>query len=360
MVKTKNNKKNKPSQPKLKKQITKPRRNKPKAKSRVAYAGDPCALHYSALLLDPFGTSGGACVPKFPTIKSAKRKYVAGGVGQCVAGNGGIIVRPNAAKDVDSIYYSTSAWVASAANALPLVSDTGVGHTHVNGELSDIDFGGTVGKAQSRLVALGVRVRSSGTVSNNGGLCFSLEEPDHIGLSGATVDTLRGYTDDVSKDEFNNVWTEVLYQPRFPDDFGYAANSYGQTSQVFFLAISIQSAYATQPFEWEVVSHWELIGPNVQGKTISHTSVAQADNIIAGLAQIPQPLKQLMANDPKMRMQVARRLPMGGPSIWERLASGLAGGAIRVGATMLGGALAGPYGAAAGNAIGQAGMLMIR
>jgi len=164
----------------------------------------------------------------------------------------------------------------------------------------------------------------------------------------------------VSKDEFNNLWTEVLYQPRFPDDFGYTPDSLGQSQAGYFLAISIQPAYASQPFEWEVVSHWELIGSNVQGKTISHTSVAQADNIIAGLAQVPQPIKQLMANDPKMRMQVARRLPMGGPSIWERLASGLAGGAIRVGATMLGGAIAGPYGAAAGNAIGQAGMLAIR
>jgi len=324
-----------------------PRRRPRRAPNRVQYdrasvESDPstmCALHYGEALLDPFDTPAGVCIPKFPSVLSAKRKIFAKGTGACVAGNGGVVVLPTMGNDATTIVYSQTGWIAGGPDDLPAQGDPGVGTASPNSGYTSADFGGNV---HCRLVAIGVRVRYIGTRLNAGGRAYSLEEPDHKTLESAPLSVLRAY-DMCQALPWDGQWVTCLYQPRFPADFAYAADASGnEGGQVGFLGISIQSADATAPFEWEVFSHWEAIGSGIRGKTESHSSPVMTDKILSAVSQAPGHLHAAVAKNPELARKVTAVAATKGASMWNKIGSVLASGASGYGAAgPMGGLLAG-------------------
>jgi len=295
-------------------------------------------------------------VPKFPSIESSKRVLFARGVGACVSGTGGIIARPDSANDVITAYYSQTGWVSSGSQTLPTSADVGVGAAFPNSGYQAADF--IAGGIQVRLVAFGIRVRYIGTALNAGGVVYELEEPSHHSLEGVSLPTMRQF-DSCTSNCFDGSWFESLYQPRFPADFGYTTGASGQSSFAHFLGLNIQAADDTAPFEWEVYGHWEFIGREVRGKSISHQAAIESDRIVSAVAQMPPSAKHAIASRPQLALTVSKEAMNHGASVWSKLGSGLLGGAARVGLTALGGALGGPMGAAAGSAIGYGGQMAL-
>ena len=293
-----------------------------------------CAHHYGEALLDPFNTPAGACVPKFPSINSSKRVLFAKGTGSCVAGNGGIVITPNCSNNTNSVWFSQTGWVAGAPGDMPNGGDVGVGTiTGMNGSFAAADFAATPPLVQSRLVSLGVRIRYIGTKLNEGGRVYLLEEPDHETLAGENVTVIRSYDDCVAAD-FDKHWKSITYQPRYPPDFAFT-DERGQTKTDTFLAISIQSAFATAAFEWEVYGHWEFIGRSVRGKTVSHSAPLLADRILSGISQMPRPLMIKKATQPLSVQPLVRGVAKSGASFWQRMGR-LGGGLLSIGGSLMG------------------------
>jgi len=305
-------------------------------------AGAECAVHYGSALLDPFNTTEGVCVPKFPAIESAKRVIFAKGVGQCVNYNGGIVAVPMAGNDSAGISFSQPGWVPSAVGALPKGTDTNVGSSSLASDYTEASFATASGDVQCRCVAYGIRVRYTGTELNRGGSVYTLEEPDHASLSGVVVTDLRKYKATTAS-KFGDDWVTVLYQPRFPADFGYHGNALGQTVNDKFLAISIQAAFASAPFEWEVFAHYEFIGRPVTGKTTTHTEPYMTEKILSAIAQKPHYINSVITRNPSLARKYATGAASQGVSVWKQLAKG--GGAL------IGGFMGGAKGAMLGSSL---------
>ncbi len=255
-----------------------------------------------------------------------------------MAGNGGIVCRPDSRNDADSIWFSQTGWTATGATNLPVSTDVGVGASLINSSYTTADFTNNV--VSSRCVGIGVRVRYIGTRLNAGGRVYSLEHPDHHTLAADTVAQLRAF-DSCEAWTFDEDWVTCLYQPRFPEDFEYFSDGFGQSENAAFLAISIQSADATAPFEWEVYSHWEFIGSSVRGKTVSHSAPNESDRVISALSQAPPSVHRAVALKPERALQIAHAAVNKGSSLWSTIGDVVTGGAA-------GYKMGGPLGALAG------------
>lgn len=307
------------------------RRNRvnPGAKSLLPNEAHQCALHYGEALIDPFNTPAGACVPKFPTVESAKRVLFAAGTGSTNAsGTGGIVVGSNASSDTYSSFVTNSNYTESGE--LPAYGDTGISAITMNSAFTNAELGAT-GSVQTRLVALGVRIRYVGSKLNEGGRAYTIEEPSHEQVAGMTLANMLKYDKcAVQKCNFNSEWVSVVYQPRFPGDFAYVADRAGQTSAESFLGIYIASAVAEQPFEYEIYAHYEFIGSSVRGKSISHNAPMQVDKILSALSQAPPGAMRKIQQRGAAR-QVAARTAVSGASFWQKagmIAGGLLGGPV--------------------------------
>jgi len=309
----------------------------------VNSAGAECAVHYGSALLDPFNTTEGVCVPKFPAVESAKRVIFAKGVGQCIDYNGGIIAVPKADNDSGAgIKFSQPGWTPSAVGALPKSTDAGVGSASLASDYTEASFATSSGDVQCRCVAYGIRVKYTGTELNRGGSVYTLEEPDHADLSGVVVTDLRKYKA-TSTNKFGDDWVTVLYQPRFPADFGYHGDAFGQSVNNRFLAISIQAAFPTATFEWEVFAHYEFIGRPVTGKTQTHTEPYMTEKILSAISQKPHYINSVITRNPSLARKYATGAASQGVSVWSKLARG--GGAF------IGGLMGGAKGAMLGSSL---------
>lgn len=231
-----------------------------------------CSIHYIDAIFDPFDTPCGVCIPcdLFP-LPSQKVKTTFRGVGNLgTTGYGFVVVNPATVNDIAGVITTTSTSVGGATTALNAFTNTG------NGLFTQLPYtaANLVGNTlQTRVVAVGMRVRYSGTEMGRSGLYVACEEQDLGTLNTSTYNQIKdipnAYT---TRPAGDGTWDSVVCYsgPITPGtlEFVKSANPLA-TAGVYPFAIVMQGV-AGDPFEIEIVEHIEYIGTMVQGKTMSH------------------------------------------------------------------------------------------
>lgn len=230
-----------------------------------------CATDYAQCLLNPCGGVP-SCLPSVGACTSRKVKYFARGSFSTQTSNGfgciGFAPGVGVTNDSPCGFVSSAAGTGSAFNS----AGTGMNVVVTNSDYPTATFG--VGKQSYRLVSACVRIRYVGTVLNKAGSIYSLMEPDHQSLNsaGTGIPQLRAYNS-CSDTPVTSEWTEVIYGgPTQPNEMDYITGV-SQTEAAYnqqFMAMLISSpAGAALPFDYEYWANYEVIGPNVGGKTPS-------------------------------------------------------------------------------------------
>jgi len=251
-----------------------PRRAIATAQSTNVLKVAACTAHYLKTVLNPFDTPAGACLPAdmFP-LPSQKLKVFLRGV--CVLGTTGYgfcnaaLVLSNdstasAATSVTSVMASSTAF--SAVTNLTTYSFAQLPWTIANVAANLV---------QGRGVALGLRVRYSGTEAGRNGTMLFYEDPDHASLASLSYDTVsqrvNAYT---CRPPGDGSWETVLYSgPVNPGETEFRNSDYLLANASAALVCAIKGV-AGDTYEFEVFEHIEAIGVNTTGKSASHSDAA--------------------------------------------------------------------------------------
>jgi len=281
-----------------------------------------CGLEYATSLVNPFDFSLNPCIPRMPSVPSRKLCTYTSGLGNTsgTTSYGGVTAYMTASNGpIPCLAVTGTAYTGSG---LPSSVDTGVTAVGQNSPYADTDFSAT--GVQVRLVSAGLKVRFVGTKLNQGGTCFPFLEPDLGDVTGYTANNITGFDQYLQGIEFSNNWVSINFAPRHPGDFDYEASSQPLTGQKPCMGILIQSAIPNQPFEYVWTAHWEVIGRNARGKTLSHT-YPNTDKIISGASQLPPRALSTIQNvsrPEQLAVQVGHNLMTHGAGVIETLGRG--------------------------------------
>lgn len=267
-----------------------------------------CAAHYALTIAAPFDTRAiGACVPTFPARMSQKisaRTFGTLAVGTSI---GFIAVSPCVAADQPSCWYSTGAYISDTMTIEPYSLSPGIisipQTTLVNNGNLFTDGGAvTPSTLTARVVSVGLRIRYSGTELNRGGTIYGLVTPDHGNINGAGVSFMGSFKECI-KVPVGRQWTELVVSAVDPDETVYPDGStlislgsagsgaaeairmlypYSQGASITASAVAVGAPVAAfivtghpgNHFEFELITHLELIGRSVQAvSTKSHSDV---------------------------------------------------------------------------------------
>lgn len=240
-----------------------------------------CTTMYLHSLMDPFTAPAGACLPSdlFP-LPSQKVKVFTRGT--CVLGTTGfgfISVIPTAASDAAGSGVSAAAWATTATSvmanntALNAVTNTQdfiyADNPFTNAELV------TTNVAQVRLVALGLRLRYTGTEAGRNGVISTFESPDHTTVAGMNSIFIRSHsTVRTYRPTGDGEWISIVYSgPSVASELTFLGRNPIVGSGVLTTGSGIMCAIiqgvAADAYEFECFEHYEAIGVNSSGKTQS-------------------------------------------------------------------------------------------
>lgn len=249
----------------------------------------PGTLLYARVLADPFLIDS-ARIPVFPILSTSLENYYATGKGSTNSdGNGWIMVHTAdfLTSDIAGVYYSNST-SGTGMGVSPSTAPSNSPHP-----VSQFTTG--TGTYSARIVALGIRVRYTGTNLNAAGtLVTGQMSPlgdSMSGLSYSQVKQLPGF----KEYEFNkNVWHSVIRLPEdqkdnalfewdgatrwvFPDSNAHPFDDN------FRIGIYIAGATGQQPYEWEVRGHYELYGTNLPRRGIVKSDQTGVEHVVGTL-----------------------------------------------------------------------------
>lgn len=240
------------------------------------------------VLLDPFGTPPGACIPTVPGIPSKKFQVFARGTMICGSnGRGYIVVNPfsGVSSNTRFGYFSSS-----SGSVIPSIStDTNATNTQI---FSNSPYAMPFNTGTAKLVACGIRVKYVGQITARAGMTYSEMSPGHQSLNAQTPALLgqdakcfiKGVDDD---------WVNCLYLPTASADYNEyqpypAANTSldGTTSGNGLIAIIVDGAAAGAPFYFEVFGHYEIMSPTIPDLTPTHadmTGLSAVQNLVGSV-----------------------------------------------------------------------------
>jgi hypothetical protein len=132
---------------------------------------------------------------------------------------------------------------------------------------------------QFRLVAAGCRIAFAGTELNRGGYYVGLCNPDHVTLSGQTMAGMLAHDGVDYIRPSSSGSSELTYNFRGPDDYEFSGTESGHPHNIGFL---IYSSVAVE-YTVEAYAHFEVIGPDSRGKTMSYTDETVARAVVGAM-----------------------------------------------------------------------------
>jgi len=248
-----------------------------------------CTSEYLKTVMNPFDSPAGACLPAdmFP-LPSQKLKVFLRGV--CVLGTTGYgfcnasLVLSN---DTTASATSTATSVMTSSTIFSAVTNLG---TYTYAQLPWTIANVAANVVQGRAVALGLRVRYSGTEAGRNGTMLFYEDPDHASLAGLSYDTIsqrvNAYT---CRPPGDGSWETVLYSgPVNPNEVEFRNSDY-LLAQSGAALVCVIKGIAGDTYEFEAFEHIEAIGVNTTGKSPSHSDAAsygKAQETLKGEASI--------------------------------------------------------------------------
>lgn len=252
----------------------------------------PGTAAFAKVYTDPFSTDS-ARIPVFPIVSSSLERYYATGKGSTNAnGNGWITCAPLycATQDAGGIEYSnagsgdgvSSGFVGSATNSPHPISS----------------FYTITGNYSVRVVAFGIRVRYLGSTLNAAGSVLAAQmSPLGDSAGGETYDTtkqLPGFKEYTFRDQKWHSTTRHIEATQdtffceydkdssrwiFPDSNG--AHPWDENYRMFMYI----AAGPNQPFEWEVVGHYELVGINLPRRGVTQPDSTGMEQVVGTMTE---------------------------------------------------------------------------
>lgn len=264
---------NRPARRRNNRQATMPRALPPPGYSSLERE---CVKNYTKALLDPFN-AGAACIPTWPNVRSGSYKTFSRSTGAIgTQGFGFLLASLNPANDGAQIFYSDATYAASVFT--DNTATTGVIDTSVNSPFTAADFGSSVGEVMYRTVAIGARIRYSGTELERQGRIICFEHPDHATLDLYDETSVLSF-DQAEKSPVDREWHAALWQPIMASELEFAA----QISAAEPLGCIITGTTG-QTFDVEVVNIFEAIGTPVRNKQIA-PSVGFVKDLMGSIGQ---------------------------------------------------------------------------
>lgn len=250
----------------------------------------PGTLSYAKVYSDPFVIDS-ARIPVFPIVSSSLERYYASGKGQTNAnGNGWISVYPPnlATNDLQAVYYSDSASGDPMNNTFQFAMGSS---PHTSASFTEV-----TGTYAVRVVALGIRVRYTGTTLNAAGTMVTAQaSPLGDSLSGQTYTTMKqipGFKEYTFKD---TAWHSITRHVETTDDTAFIEfdgtrwvfpdSTAHPNDDNFRIGIYISGANGVQPFEWEVVGHYELLGTNLVRRGVTTPDTPGFEHVVGTFAE---------------------------------------------------------------------------
>lgn len=252
----------------------------------------PTTANFGYVYMDPF-TITQARLPVLPIYATKLVRSVAGGNGIINStGIGFVGVRPGQtlANDFPAVYYSND------PSSPPFFTDNAqtynIGTASVNKQPFTIASlaAGLENSVAGRIVALGIRVRYTGTELNKAGTWYSGQNNPKISLDAFGIDDVKkiqGYKEGsfgqrswvaLTRHITTNVDKEFM---QVQDNVFKTVDSQTFTKEENMYMGIIMQGTPGQSYEWEVVSHIEYIGINLDSQAVTNLDTAGSEMIIS-------------------------------------------------------------------------------
>lgn len=144
-------------------------------------------------IADPFSPAAlGACIPRFPTLRSQKiatlTKFL---FSTNASGVGFIHVMPSLAADKPNAHYSTGAWAGTAATSSVATADVNTVLGYPNSPYTATNLSSPGAGVRGRIVSVGMRITPIMSASSMSGLCVQYIEPDHGDVNTLSLNTIN-------------------------------------------------------------------------------------------------------------------------------------------------------------------------
>jgi hypothetical protein len=266
----------------------------------------PSTARFAQVYADPF-IEDSARLPVFPLVSSQLTRTYASGKGVINAnGNAWVMILPagHIANDqADAVVY-TNLSTAPDTFELPGGSFTGIATASSNSEFTTSQFVLEAGNSNKafRLVAQGIRVRYLGTTLNAAGTCYTLQmspktvADDLIGFGVSDIKTYPGFKEYTFKD---TKWHSLTRHITCSEDFFYQGYSNDTTAYCYQQSDNLVSSFDSQwnmgiymtgtaggAYEFEVVSHFEVVGPNLNRRGIVKADTAGVQKVTSAYSEL--------------------------------------------------------------------------
>jgi hypothetical protein len=247
--------------------------NVPKAKKLNKFAHvskvPECTVHYASAICDPEFTPSGACVPSGFPIPSQKIKSFARGTFVCgTTGQGYIVCNSNLTNNNAACTFTAVTSVGTSATALSAFTNLSTsvipGMPFSNAQLASV-----TDQISGRFVAACLKARYSGTEANRNGIVTTFEEPDHVTLSGMSMDQINGSLQSYrERPKPDGSWHQVNWSgPVSPLEITWVKTPTQNGSNCMGIIVD---GIAGDKYEWEFYEHAEFSGKAVNALSSSH------------------------------------------------------------------------------------------
>lgn len=252
----------------------------------------PSTASFGYVYLDPF-TNTQARLPVLPIYATKLVRSTASGQGVLNGtGIGFIGTRPGECvlNDSPCVFYSND------PSSPPFLTDNGatynIGYTTANHQpfTSAMLASGNENGVAARIVALGLRVRYTGTDLNKAGTWYSGQNNPKLSLDGFGIDDIKkiqGYKEGsfagrnwiaVTRHITTNTDKEFI---QIQDGVFKTVDSQTKTLEENLYMGMIMQGTPGQPFEWEMSCHIEYIGINLDSQAVTKLDTAGTETILS-------------------------------------------------------------------------------
>lgn len=253
----------------------------------------PSVVNFASVYADPFTTLS-ARIPMLPLLPSKLIRVSAAGNGVISnASTGWVYGSPEdfCTNTSSSCYYNTNTSGPNfgSGSAIPIQS---------NSPYSYASFTYNVQNALSmRCVAFGIRVRYQGTVFNASGDWYACQTVPRIDLNGISTASIQNIPGNKTGQFRGPNWNTYCRQLNSNSDFNYLSNIVGTGwvdattgTQVYAADINyigiIFSGTIAQPYEWEIVGHYELVGPNLDYTGLGNPHTDDTEKVVKSFSNL--------------------------------------------------------------------------
>lgn len=254
---------------------------------QVARVSDP-SLRYMSALYDPRTCAEEPSVPHSTALSQKVKCFSRGSFNTGSTGYGFVAVAPFIAAVSDLSPITTSVTSSSMTASTLLSSVAAVANANTNSPYTSSSIGTGSGKLQYRLVGGALYVKYAGTELNRGGDMILFEESNHTSVFNYTYNTALGQDYAKRVPVSGDVWQWVSFTPNNLSECEYSAITGSAPYLTPILAVIVNSAGATQPFDYEFFGWYEFTGQAARGATASYDDVIGFSAVTGAANQFQQ------------------------------------------------------------------------